>query len=627
MLTALACGRPYLPLDTGFPEERNAQIVAHAGPGVVVTDLATAAAARAMAPSLPLVLVDDLPPAGRPLEVTATADDPAYILYTSGSTGRPKGVVQNQRGLLHDVMQYVNSVHLDAGDRLTQLYSPSVNGAIRDVYGALLTGGTLYPVDLRREGLRRLRGLLLDGTITVLHAMPPVFRAVHEALGQEPCPPAVRLVYLAGDRIFTSDVARFRQATAPGTLLYVGIGSTENATIYRQWFLGHRTPVDSHLLPVGHPVPDRPSALLAEDGTPVRPGETGEIVVTSRYMALGYWNEPTLTATAFRPSHADPAARVFRTGDLGRLRADGLLEFAGRRDRQLKIRGYRVEPAETEAVLRATPGVADAVVIGRTDEAGGGRLVAFAAPSAGATLDPALLTARLAAHLPAHQRPEAIHVLPGLPTLPNLKHDLAALERLDTGPAKQSAAVPPGPEEDATMAAVRAAWQEILGAGSFAQAGTFVEAGGDSLELLRFVLALEERLGAPVPADALSLEMRPLNLVARLASRKPLAPTRHPRLFIVPSADGGAVHDLRLVGLLRPAIRAEILPLPSLDAEWRDLPSIDDLAKACAARMAARAPAGPVALLVHPHRTPCASWFPVRSGRDASAHLRPQAER
>jgi fengycin family lipopeptide synthetase E len=411
MLAALACGRPYLPLDTGFPLERNAQIVAHAQPGLVVTDRATAAAARAIAPSLPLVLVDDLPPAGRPFEVTATADDPAYILYTSGSTGRPKGVVQNQRGLLHDVMQYVNSVHLDTGDRLTQLYSPSVNGAIRDVYGALLTGGTLYPVDLRREGLRRLRSLLLDGKITILHAMPPVFRAVHEALGQEPCPPAVRLVYLAGDRIFTGDVARFRQATAPGTLLYVGIGSTENATIYRQWFLGHRTPVEGHLLPVGYPVPDRPSVLLAEDGTPVRPGETGEIVVTSRYMALGYWNEPALTATAFRPSPADPEARVFHTGDLGRERPDGLLEFVGRRDRQLKIRGYRVEPAETEAALRAIPGVADAAVIGRSDGPTGPRLAAFVAAAPGTTLDAGSLAARLAASLPAHQRPHTIRLL------------------------------------------------------------------------------------------------------------------------------------------------------------------------------------------------------------------------
>ena len=528
---------------------------------------------------------------GRPLEVTATADDPAYILYTSGSTGRPKGVVQNQRGLLHDVMQYVNSVHLDAGDRLTQLYSPSVNGAIRDVYGALLTGAALYPVDLRREGLRRLRSLLLDGTITILHAMPPVFRAVHEALGQEPCPPAVRLVYLAGDRIFTGDVARFRQATAPGTLLYVGIGSTENATIYRQWFLGHRTPVEGHLLPVGYPVPDRPSVLLAEDGAPVRPGETGEIVVTSRYMALGYWNEPALTATAFRPSPADPVARVFHTGDLGRERPDGLLEFVGRRDRQLKIRGYRVEPAETEAALRAIPGVADAAVIGRSDGPAGPRLAAFVASAPGTILDSEALTAHLAEALPPHQRPRTIRVLPSLPTLPNLKHDLAALAELASGeplPAIATFHLDSGQTESA----IRDAWQEVLGAQSFDPGCTFGEAGGNSLAILRFLFALEERLGRPVPTEAVALEMTPRTLASRLTT-----PLRRDSFFIFPGTSGASLVELRLAGALEPAIRAEVLQLPTLEEEWRTLPTIEELGRACAAHIALKAPHGTIALL------------------------------
>ena len=499
MLAALACGRPYLPLDTGFPEERNAQIVAHARPGVVVTDRATAAAARSSAPGCPLVLVDDLAPAGRTLEVTATADDLAYILYTSGSTGRPKGVVQDQRGLLHDVMQYVNSVHLDAGDRLTQLYSPSVNGAIRDIYGALLTGGTLYPVDLRREGLRRLRGLLLDGTITILHAMPPVFRAVHDALAGEPCPPAVRLVYLAGDRIFTGDVARFRAATAPGTLLYVGIGSTENATIYRQWFLGHRTPVEGDLLPVGYPVPDRASVLLAEDGTPG----------PARARSARSWSPAATWRWATGTSPSSPPPRSARPPPIPRpvsstpatsaaSAPDGLLEFVGRRDRQLKIRGYRVEPAETEAALRAIPGVAEAAVIGRSDGSSRPKAWPRSLP-----LPPAPRSTPNPCGPPRRSSP-----CPPAPA-----HDPAPAGAAD---ASQSEARPRGPgspraqataardspftsDDDETGTAIRDAWEEVLGPRSFDPGRTFAEAGGNSLGALRFLFALEERLGRPVP--------------------------------------------------------------------------------------------------------------------------------
>jgi thioesterase domain-containing protein/acyl carrier protein len=171
------------------------------------------------------------------------------------------------------------------------------------------------------------------------------------------------------------------------------------------------------------------------------------------------------------------------------------------------------------------------------------------------------------------------------------------LEQFDDELTPGPAALVPGPEvEDEVTAAVLAAWEEILGPGSLERNRSFVDAGGDSLEVIRFVLALQERLGTSIPPDAVSLAMCPLDLVSRLAAR-PRRPESPERLFIVPPAPGSALHHLRLVAMLGPAIRAQLVPLPSLEDEWRSLPSIDAMAEACAGWITARAPTGPIALL------------------------------
>lgn len=514
MLAALAAGLPYVPIDLSFPDGRNAQILAHAGVGLIVTTADRAETARALAHGAAVLVLDE--DGADPCVTRASPDDVAYVLYTSGSTGQPKGVFQNQRNLLHDVRQYINSIHLSAADRTTLLYSPSVNGAIRDIFGTLLAGAALHVLDLRQTGLGTIAQVLRQEAITVYHSMPPVLRTFLNSLGADEVFPSVRLVYLAGDRLFRSDVALCRRHFPASARLYIGLGSTENATLFRQWIVTPDHPLADDLVPVGFAVADRPSVVVDERGTPVAPGEVGEIVVSSRHMALGYWNAPDLTAATFRPCPDDPLARTLHTGDLGREGADGLLHFIGRKDRQIKIRGYRVEPAEVEAVLRTCPGIADAAVIARQlDERA--ELVAFVTGRGDS--DP---QSWLAARLPAHLRPAAIVPLGAIPTLPNLKTDVAALTALDD--ARRAALAPPAAGAAsstrlAVYAAVWTAWTQKVGPDAFQADLSWEAAGGDSLQALAVVLALETQLGQAIVGDLFTPQIRPNALVEALVRR------------------------------------------------------------------------------------------------------------
>jgi len=190
--------------------------------------------------------------------------DLAYIIYTSGSTGQPKGVYQNQRNLLHDVMQYINVSEIDSNDRLSLLYSPSVNGAIRDIYGALLTGATLYTHNLITQGLSSIPRIIEKNQLTIYHSVPNIFRTGLKRKTENYSFDCVRLIYLAGDKIFKGDIEIFKELFSNDCVVYVGIGSTENATIYRQWFIDKDTKLEDELVPVGFEVPDRVMKLIDE---------------------------------------------------------------------------------------------------------------------------------------------------------------------------------------------------------------------------------------------------------------------------------------------------------------------------------------------------------------------------
>ncbi|WP_234733940.1 amino acid adenylation domain-containing protein [Tellurirhabdus bombi] len=513
MLAALAVGRPYVALDISAPFERNLAIMKQAQ----ISDIVSISRFKSELKTLDITVLylDKLPQpdAASFFQPTAQPDSLAYIIYTSGTTGTPKGVFQNQRNLIHDVSQYIDSIHLSSDDRHSLLYSPTVGGAIRDIFGTLLTGATLYIRDLRKHGLASLASFIKEHQLTIYHSVPSIFRTFLQAAGQQQFP-SVRLVYMAGDRITIQDVERYKGHFLPSSFLYIGIGSTENATIYRQWFINHNTRLTGETVPVGYAVPDRNMHLESADGSLTLPGETGEIVVESAYIALGYWQNSQLTQQAFTITKN---GRQFRTGDLGRVGSDGLLEYIGRKDRQIKVAGHRIELAAVEATIRQVPLVSDVVVIGRS-VASEQVLVAYVVTTG--EFEPEAVRKYCLDRLPSYMVPAHWEQIEEIPLLANFKIDVATLQRLDDqhvktltiGSERIRTDGPPPTKAHWIKTVVRNAWC-APGAGlqeAYNQNTSWRSGGGSSLEAVAFMIKLEEKLGVQIPAEWIHGDMKPL---------------------------------------------------------------------------------------------------------------------
>jgi len=494
-LGVLRAGGFFVALDPRQPEARLAATIAHCGATTLLTDAKFFTLAETIAP--PGAVVFDVEAIGdRRIEgnfrASSGPDALAYVYYTSGSTGAPKGVADTHRNVLHNVLRYTTSLALDADDRLTLLQSPAFSGAVSSTYGALLNGATLCPFDLVDDGGDRLADWLVECGATVYHSVPSIFRAL--VAGRRDYP-ALRIVRLEGDRAIAEDARLFQQHFARRCTLVNGLGTTETG-IARQYFIAHDTPIDDGLLPIGYPVADVDAAIVDAQGHSAAAGAIGEIVVKSRYLALGYWRDPALTAARFAVENDE---RTYRTGDLGRMRADGCLEYLGRADRALRIHGQQVDPVAIEQALVALDLVGDAVVVARERVDGNPSLVAFV------VIDTAAMIQRptreqLRDALPAGLRdgalPIAFVLREALPLTAFGKVDRAALAAL----AKCVDLAPEGGDattsEDALEASIARIWCESLGRASVASDVSFLDYGGDSLNAMSILSRVREHLAA-----------------------------------------------------------------------------------------------------------------------------------
>lgn len=546
ILGLLARGICYVPLDASFPAARNAEIASRADMSAVIVDETTATAIRDSAPDIPRVPMPTLDRcAGVGFRVTATPDDLAAIFYTSGSTGRPKGVVQNQRAVLYEVLRHCWRAGLQRGEGVALIYSPSVSGATRDLYGSLAAGARLVIVDVRSQGLSRAASIFADANVAVLHIIPGLFRAMFsEPIGAaaDRLLRGLRLVHLISDRVQQSDVELFRRSFPAECRLCIDLATTETYS-YASWYPDHDKVIARLLVPVGYPRTDAPVRLIDEEGAEVTPGELGEIVVSSRSLSLGYWRDPAMTAERFRQSASLRGAREFHTGDMGRLLPDGLLEFVGRKDRQTKIRGNTVHLAEIEAALAACPGVAEAAALVRV--VSDPTVVAYYVAESGTSTDPAAIARCCAERLPAHMRPSELIARDSLPRLPSGKPDLVELGREDEQRVRATVTAEQ-PERgrfpfSGIGQVVRESWERILGPGTFDADATFEAVGGDSLKGLNLVVELERRLDRLVDWNVLDFHTTPAMLTARLLETIPEPASCGPILVLCPGIFGGDV--------------------------------------------------------------------------------------
>jgi amino acid adenylation domain-containing protein len=517
VLGVLASGKTYVPLDPSYPHERLLAIVEDAAAGALLVapgaapaapeaPEATAALAGLLAGNarLPVISAASLPPAPAGWVPPAVPPEAvAYLLYTSGTTGGPKGVMQSHRNVLAHLRAYGNRLGIGPEDRLSMLSTLSFDAAVMDLFGALLNGAELCPYDLRDEGVDRLGGFLVRRAVTIVHSTPTVFRALAAGLDGGHRFPGVRLVVLGGEEATRRDLELVRRHFDPACRLVNGLGPTES-TLALQAFLDPGAEPERPGLPVGHPVAGTEVALVHAAGEQAATWGVGEIVIGSPHLALGYWRAPDRTAAAFVPDPRRPGGRKYRTGDLGRLLPDGGIEFCGRRDQQVKIRGVRVEPAEVEALLAAHPAVAQAAVVAyqaRPGDPAGWRLAAFfsARPGAGGDAPaPDALRELLRARLPAAMVPDLLAALDVLPTGPTGKVDRRALAELAARTGRPAAAqfAAPESETEQTLAAI---WSELLGIERIARDDDFFDLGGHSLLVTRVRSRLEAALGIDLP--------------------------------------------------------------------------------------------------------------------------------
>ncbi|MEI9887512.1 MAG: alpha/beta fold hydrolase [Rhizomicrobium sp.] len=488
MLACFAAGRLFVPLDSHYPPAWLAGVMRDCGLAAVVgrfdegesADLVPAGVQRI---DLAQAAAKSAPP------LAAGADAPAVVLFTSGSTGTPKGIVNSQRALLRRVAQYADAAHVDATDRFLPLSSECTIAGLRERLTALLTGATLHVIDVQRAGARQILDRLNAANITMLYGVPALLRALMQ-LG--PAPASLRVVRVGGDAVLWSDIDALRAWS--DARVELGYSSTEAPIM--QWFVPKDFPRDGAKVPLGYPLTGNALAILGEDGGPVAPGETGELVVRSPYVALGRWSAGRCDGTDFPADPKDPACRLLRTGDLVRLRADGLIDLIGRKDRQLKIRGQRVEPAELESALRRHPGICDAAVFPRRVGAQWW-LIAYVVGDANL----AALKTQLRDTLPAALQPQRIHRLEELPRLAGGKLDMAALSECDEAWQRREvttlapAAAPQGETEEI----VAAIWRRVLEQGAIGRDDDFFDCGGDSLSTLNLMFGIEEALGRELP--------------------------------------------------------------------------------------------------------------------------------
>ncbi|MGH7794216.1 MAG: non-ribosomal peptide synthetase [Candidatus Binatia bacterium] len=519
ILGVLKAGKFYVPLDLSYPRARTAYMLEDSEAELIVTNTRNLSLAEKLARDRSRVMnLDELDPSlsTENPDIRVSPDLLAYMIYTSGSTGEPKGVVQTHRNVLHDIMNYTNAFHICREDRLITLTDYSFADTIRTTHGALLNGGSLYPLDVRNEGVTHLADWLIQQEITIYRSVPTTFRHFIATLDGKQQFPKLRLVYMAGEPVRANDVELYKRHFSSDCIFIDGMGSTECLT-YRWCFIDKATKINGSNVPVGYRLEDMEILLLGDDGNEVEHDQIGEIAVRSRYLCPGYWRKPDFTRAAFLSDPESGDERTYRTGDLGLMLHDGCLLHMGRKDFQVKLRGHRIEVAEIEAALLSTKNVKEAIVTLREDRPGDQRLVGYLVPAERPPPTVDALRRALTEKLPGHMVPSAFAMLDALPLLPNGKVDRRALPA--PGPGRPDLATPFVAPRTSVEQVLADIWAEVLGLDRIGIHDNFMELGGDSLLAVQVISRVINRLQVQLPLRSLFDSPTVANMAAAITNR------------------------------------------------------------------------------------------------------------
>jgi amino acid adenylation domain-containing protein len=463
VLACLSAGRCCLVLNADHPAERNAAILRDADVRAIIVD----DDARTDVSLLPDDVVRIVTATAGSMTRDAAAsswqptpmgpDEPAVVLYTSGSTGQPKGVVLSQATILARVRNNILSMHLNSDDRFLSLGALGTTAGLVASMVALLGGSLQFVTSASASGVTSLLSLIQNERVTILWGVPALLRLLFEVDRARDALTSLRLIRTFGDRLLRADLTRWRTVLPPPCHVAITYGQTEVTAA--QWFVPAEFTGNDAALPTGYLLPEHQFAIVDDIGRPVGGCEIGELVLRSRYVALGTWEHGRCIAGRARLDPSDPQLRILPTGDLVRLRQDGLLQVIGRSDRQVKIRGQRVEPAEIEDTLRRVSGVADVAIAARRngEETSLRAFIVAADPGDKAVLDRVRAAVRSA--LPNYLQPTRMLLVDRLPLLPGGKVDDQALLTIEATTLRQPRS---GAAAAAASMRARRAWSRCV---------------------------------------------------------------------------------------------------------------------------------------------------------------------
>lgn len=505
IMGTLKAGHFYIPLDLDSPASTLRQILSDCPPQAIVT---TADRREQVGDLLntpdtaPILAVDDLPPlSGAAAAIPAIPPQAfACVQYTSGSTGVPRGVIRTHAMKLHSSYLTFHENGYRPGERVAHLLPYAHAFSTTTLFGGILSGATLYSHPIKGMSPAALYDWLQVCQITRLNAPIATLRGLSALADSRPVLAALRGISTGGAIMERPEVEQLCRLLPTGCRLVFRLASTEAGT-YARFVVEVGKPWSGDRTPGGYSPPHTQVIILDDAHRPLPCDTEGEIAVRSRYVCAGYWNRPEETAAKFLPDPGGTDERVFLTGDLGRMSADGLVEHLGRLDLMVKIRGHRVQLEEVEGAIKSLATVKDAAVVAQDLASGEKRLVAYVVPVAQPPPTASAMRSALLEQLPAYKVPSAFAFLETpLPVTSTGKLDRQALPAPGAArPRLDTPYVTPRGELETQLAAL---WAEVLELDEVGVDDDFFELGGDSLSILSMTLLVEQALGWSVPAQA-----------------------------------------------------------------------------------------------------------------------------
>jgi acyl-coenzyme A synthetase/AMP-(fatty) acid ligase len=478
LVASLRAGCTYVPLDPRRGLSWNQNVVTQTGCTLLLCNEMYAEFASGLGVPIQIIRLPKSAPPDDGMCISRSSDDVACIYSTSGTTGSPKAVCDIHRNIIHNAWRYSQSLRTTPDDRLSLIQAPIFSGTQSTIFMGLITGSTLCCFDVTSLNLGGLSNWLRESRVTMFHSVPSIFRtlAIDDVLYDD-----IRLVRIEGDRATHEDVQVLRSNFRKDCVMVNGLGATE-CGIVRQYFIYPETIVADGDLPVGCSVPDMHVAIIDKSGAFCAPGQTGEILITSKYLAQGYLGDEKNTLAKF--GDAEAGQRSYKAGDIGYIDEDGLLWMCGREDRHVKIKGETVDLNEIELALKRLPIISTALVDAHTDDRDITSIVAYLVPKD--ERKPTLEEMRLAISdtLESHLHPTHIIWLDHLPLSIDGKVDRKSLPA-PTGvrPDMETRYLAPRNEIERALADI---WQSILGIEPVGVFDDVMILGCDSLSIVHF---------------------------------------------------------------------------------------------------------------------------------------------